>query len=208
MCAVAIGASASIPLIMGCGSKSSEQEIRPTETVVQYQQGSIDQVYNNLWTADQLLIYKHENEVLEKKLVEIGSNSKDYRGPSPLRFTIYSIPFGMFEDIDLVHEFDGFENFFIQDIDKYGPILRGAQTYDENRNLLAEMKIEYTVLANGTKQANMYEVHYDLSGKIIFEATSIVDGSGAKKEEIWSNGTKRTEYYFFVPIEYMQTDSE
>ena len=140
----------------------------------------------------QIYVYTH---IIEKR-------PPFYKGPLPLKFEVGyppgSLPGDIYSDErPLFYDFEEFINYFIY----YGTILAGAQTYDKEGRLLAEISdIRYFTTEEGEQGIEVEEIHYT-EDKPIFKCKSLVDSyTGEKIKQAEEVGRKEKDYYFILPM--------
>jgi hypothetical protein len=138
-----------------------------------------------------------EDTLVYNYTVEFFQQPRYYTGSGHLTYTSVKLDlgFGMMEEI--MAEFDGFTNLFV-----YDPAftLAGAQTYDTDGNLIAEIRLTYFP-GEANRNPEGKEYHYNRDGDVTFTCTSEFDfGIGEKLSEDDAQGEKETDYYFILPL--------
>ncbi len=103
--------------------------------------------------------------------------------------------------VDLAWDFGKFKNIFFYENQKRLAIAKGARTFDESGQLVAEARL-VRFLENG-QQLQRFEVeefHYGLRGNLVFTCKSQYDDLGAKVSQTETNGKKNEDYYFIWAV--------
>ena len=195
-------AIASSAILYGCSTEENTKQNNqpgPVTSATAEINTPINNVY--FWRQDQLAVNKYNIKSGPKQEIEYFQSPPFYEGQDTLKFVRYPLPSTGTSSVEIIlaDEFDGFTNFYVYD----NIILIGVQTYDEE-HLLAEAKLNYFPEDQAIKpdQIIMDEIHYDLSGNIIFTAKSEVNFSrGWKAKELVTTGDKVRDYYFLLPIQ-------
>ena len=185
---------------------SSCSEGKETTTPTVESTSSLNQGEAPTWGRADLEVEKlNGQEIYIYDVTRDGEKPPFYNGSMPLRFSVGYPPggppgFAYSQERPLFHDFDDFVNLFIY----RGPVIVGAQTYDKENHLLAEISNIHYFVKEGNKQGmEIEEVHYGPNGQIVFKCTSEIDYyAGIKISEREKVGKKLREYYFIWPSGY------
>ncbi len=169
------------------------------------QNEQLEKVKTPIWNITDLEVEKLEKETpvytYEKTIG--GKKPPFYKGDMPLRYKVGYPPGGLpgdsySDERPLFYDFGDFVNYFVYK----GSILGGAQTYDREGHLLAEVKAVYYFVTEENQQGiEIEELHYGADGKLVFKSKSQIDSyEGLKLKEKEKLGRKLHDYYFIWPI--------
>lgn len=153
-----------------------------------------------IWSQDQLATNQNDFPV-EKLIFTQHQTPPYYDGPQPLTFARFREMQFSTSSIEIIYadEFENFTNFYVYE----GIFLIGVQTY-QNNAVVAEARLEYFPEDEMLRPEKVIlgEVQYDSSGKISFTAKSEIDFiTSLKVKELESEGQRKDEYYFLVPLQ-------
>ena len=96
----------------------------------------------------------------------------------------------------LYYDFGSYITFFIYK----GTIIIGAQTYNKEKDLIAEAEVHYFITKENEQGIELKEIHY-ADGKPIFKCKSLIDPyTGDKIKQIDEKGRKTRDYYSIWPV--------
>jgi hypothetical protein len=160
------------------------------------------QIKAPVWTEDQLAVNNNATEIYTYN-VDIPVKPPYYQGSLPLKYKGGYLPEGYFAagtsfDFPLFFDFGNYKIYFVY---TGTPSPVGAQVYDDNNHLLAEVsKATIKVDQNNERQIEIEEIHYGQDGNAIFMCKSTIqDHTGFKIGETDVVGKKTHEYFVIWP---------
>ena len=190
---IAIVAIAAAVMFVGCVEKET-----PTSS-------TLLEIKTPIWNITDLETEKQKGEKVYIYKVEIkGERPPFYKGSMPLRFKVGYPPGGTpggsiySKERPLYYDFGDFANYFVY---YKGSIVGGAQTYDNEGHLVAEVSNIYFFTTEENEQGiEIEELHYRPDGKLVFKCKSQIDPyEGLKIKETEKIGRKLRDYYFIWP---------
>ena len=163
-----------------------------------------EQAKTPIWSITDLEVEKLNGEDIYISIYErtIYERPPFYNGSMPLIFEIGYLPGGLSgntysSEKPLFYDFGDFVTYFIYD----NGLIVGAQTYDKEGHLIAEVGNIYFYITEKNEQGiEMEEFHYMSGGELVFKCKSQINPYISMKiKETEKIGVKPRDYYFVWP---------
>ncbi len=166
--------------------------------------GQLEQVKTPVWNRSDIEIEKTSGDkiyIYNNKIS--GDRPRFYDGVMPFSYKIGYPPYGLpgyayGSERPLYYDFGNYVTYFVYK----GTIVIGAQTFDKEGHLVAEVENIYYYITDEKGQGiDIEEFHYNRDGKLVFKCKSQIDPyKGNKIKEKEKIGNKIRDYYFIWPI--------